>query len=121
MGCAGSIILNEDLNLIFRSTLNNISFKVVTARLEGCGCFRLYQKNGSKGRSQLVKKRGVNKVNLKGVGSIDKEKCVIDTKLQQTNTLLQNTSNKMGTSYLTATNATTNSVRISSVKNTTAM
>merc|ERR1712228_943369 len=112
MGCAGSIILNEDLNLIFRSTLNNISFKVVTARLEGCGCFRLYQKNGSKGRSQLVKKRGVNQVNLKRVGSIVKEKCVIDLKLQRENKLLKDTDTsfhmtEMDTFFSAAMDATT--------------
>ena len=73
--CFSSIILNEDPNQIFGFSVDNINYKVATIRLEGCGCFRLYQKSGARGKSQLISRRGINEVNLTRVGSIFKEKC----------------------------------------------
>merc|ERR1719427_836847 len=76
--CNGSILLNGDPSQAYHSPADNLNMnhmKVRTVRLEGCGCFRLFQRSGGRGRSQRIYKQGTTLVHLRRVGSLDREQC----------------------------------------------
>jgi len=73
--CVGSLILNEDPKLSFQSSVDKINHKVHTVRLQGCGCFRLYQRKRYKGRSIQIGTQGISRHNMVRIGSIAKEVC----------------------------------------------
>ena len=73
--CVGSIMFNENSLLVFNTSVLVMDHQVSQVRLEGCGCFRLYQRSGKRGRSVRVEQRGVTQVRIKRVGSLVKEEC----------------------------------------------
>merc|ERR1712106_260400 len=73
--CFGSITLNNNSDLTFYSSVSDINLEVHTVRMEGCGCFRLHQRNGGRGRSLRINQQGVTKVALGRVRSIVTEQC----------------------------------------------
>ena len=63
------------LPLEYKETKAHINFKAATAVLEGCGCFRLFERKNSKGRSLFINMIGEHSVPLKRVRSIAKVSC----------------------------------------------
>ena len=71
--CVGSIVLNDNSNLTFHSSVSNLNHVVWMVRMEGCGCFRLYQRSGGRGRSVKIEQRGITRVKFGRLGSLARE------------------------------------------------
>ena len=69
--CRGTLTFRNGSGLtnVNESQLN---IKIMSTRvmLSGCGCFRLFEKRNGKGKSQLIKRQGWQKIALKTVKSI---------------------------------------------------
>ena len=75
--CEGQIKLFTDSGevRVFREAERKTNLAVNTAVLEGCGCFRLFEKKNFRGRSYQVKNMGEHKIGLRRVRSLFKTTC----------------------------------------------
>ena len=77
--CIGSITIYDDENSSynFPSSVDSLrkGLKVGMVKLEGCGCYRLYEKTYRRGKSHFVTRRGRQKIGLKVVKSVFNENC----------------------------------------------
>ena len=77
--CFGSITLYDadSKPSNFPSSMDSIDegLSGSMAKLEGCGCYRLYEGSCRRGRSVFVTKRGSQKIGLEVVRSLFKEDC----------------------------------------------
>ena len=53
---------------------SQLNIEIISSRviLNGCGCFRLFEKRNGKGKSQLIKRHGWQKIVIKAIKSITK-------------------------------------------------
>eukprot|EP00092_Neocalanus_flemingeri_P013698 GFUD01014775.1.p1 GENE.GFUD01014775.1~~GFUD01014775.1.p1 ORF type:complete len:120 (+),score=23.19 GFUD01014775.1:73-432(+) len=82
--CLGSVTLYDEVGSacsLFTSTNDSLSegLRVKMAKLEGCGCYTLYEESNRGGRSVVVTRRGKQTIELEMVKSVFREDCrVID-------------------------------------------
>ena len=74
--CRGTLTFRNGSGLtnVNESQLN-IKIMSTTVLLNGCGCFRLFEKRNGKGKSQLIKRHGWQRIVIKTIQSITKIKC----------------------------------------------
>ena len=63
------------LSIEYYKTERHINFNVLNATLEGCSCFRLFERKHFHGKSFLVGKPGMQKIPLKRVRSLKIANC----------------------------------------------
>ena len=73
--CVGSIILNNNSSLTFKSSVPEMNLSVWMVRMEGCGCYRLHQRTRGRGRSLRIFQQGITRVTMGRVRSIVMEQC----------------------------------------------
>ena len=78
--CSGSITLYDDAGSTcsrFTSTMESLreGLRVNMVKLEGCGCYVLYEGSYRKGRKVLVTRRGKQRIKLEVVKSVFREDC----------------------------------------------
>ena len=56
---------------------SQLNIEIISSRviLNGCGCFRLFEKRNGKGKSQLIKRHGWQTIVIKTIKSITKIIC----------------------------------------------
>ena len=74
--CRGTLTFQNSSGIInVNKSQLNIEIMSTTVLLNGCGCFRLYEKINGIGKSQLIKMQGWQKIVIKTVKSITKIMC----------------------------------------------
>jgi hypothetical protein len=75
--CKGLVRLISSCGFVqeFKDTEKHLNFNANKLVLEGCGCFRLFERRGHRGKSYLVNQNGKQKVPLRRVRSMAKIKC----------------------------------------------
>ena len=78
--CSGSITLYDDAGSTcsrFTSTMESLreGLRVNMAKLEGCGCYVLYEESYRRGRSFAVNRRGKQRIGLEVVKSVYRKDC----------------------------------------------
>ena len=75
--CEGSLSLVSPcgVTLKYQENTPHIRFNAAKAVLEGCGCYRLYERKNYRGKSFAVTERGSHVVTLRKVRSISKVSC----------------------------------------------
>ena len=74
--CRGTLTFRNGSGLI-NVNESQLNIEIISRRviLNGCGCFRLFEKRNWKGKSQLIKSHGWQRIVIKTVKSITKIKC----------------------------------------------
>jgi hypothetical protein len=74
--CRGTLTFRNGSGLI-NVNESQLNIEIISRRviLNGCGCFRLFEKRNGKGKSQLIKRHGWQKIVIKTIKSITKIKC----------------------------------------------
>ena len=75
--CKGLVSLISSCGFVqeFKDTEGHLNFNAAKVVLEGCGCFRLFERRGHRGKSYLVNQNGKQNVPLRRVRSMAKIKC----------------------------------------------
>ena len=77
--CAGSLTIYDDVGStsLFTYTKDSLreGLRVSMVKLEGCGCYVLYEGSYRKGRKALVTRRGKQRIKLDVVKSVFREDC----------------------------------------------
>merc|ERR1711936_1514504 len=73
--CKGSLTLLNSAGDIIEIKEDTAITKVEKATVEGCGCYRLYERKNKRGRSYYINKNGEHILPLRTVGSIALAPC----------------------------------------------
>ena len=75
--CKGLIRLRSSCGFVqeYREDQRHLNFNAAKAFLEGCGCYRLYERRRHQGKSYTVDKIGEHTILLRRVRSLEKIKC----------------------------------------------
>ena len=75
--CSGSIKMVSPSRevAVFRDVEGNINMKASIVSVEGCGCYRLFEKKNYRGRSYHADRMGEHRIHLRKVKSLLKVPC----------------------------------------------
>ena len=81
--CRGLIRLRSSCGFVqeYSGDQRHLNFNAAKAFLEGCGCYRLYERRRHRGKSYTVDKIGDHTIRLRRVRSLEKIKCPGDVML----------------------------------------
>merc|ERR1712243_379403 len=117
--CVGSIILNNNASLTFKSSVPEMNLVVWMVRMEGCGCYRLHPRTRGRGRSLRIFQQGITRVTMGRVRSIVTEQCLgggnsIALYRKQSQALTDNSVRRINSALTRTTKTTISTRRISS-------
>ena len=76
--CSGTLIVSNGAEVHkFTKTVESLGAGIIAGRvrMEGCGCYILYQGPGRMGRAYFITRSGQHRISFSRIGSVYEEKC----------------------------------------------